>query len=112
MAFCTQPPVLRFSPLVSAKSAWAVVGLAELAYFKMINDQGSVNGRKIKLISVDDAFSPPKTVEQTRKLVEEHGVAIIFNSAGVGSLAVRKYLNDHPVPQLFVFAPPDTLDDP
>jgi branched-chain amino acid transport system substrate-binding protein len=108
----TEIKIGQTMPYSGPASAWGVVGRAELAYFKMINDQGGVNGRKIKLISLDDAFSPPKTVEQTRKLVEEHGVAIIFNSAGVGSLAVRKYLNDHHVPQLFVLAPPDRLNDP
>src|SRR6516225_5572691 len=58
-------------PYSGPVSAWGTVGRAELAYFKMVNDQGGVNGRKINLISLDDAFSPPKTVEQTRRLVEQ-----------------------------------------
>jgi branched-chain amino acid transport system substrate-binding protein len=99
-------------PYSGPASAWGAVGRAELAYFRMVNDHGGVNGRKIKLISLDDAFSRPKTVEQTRKLIEEEGVAIIFNSAGVGTMAVRKYLNDHHVPQLFVLGPVDQLNDP
>jgi branched-chain amino acid transport system substrate-binding protein len=99
-------------PYSGPASAWGTVGRAELAYFRMINDQGGINGRKIKLISLDDAFSPPKTVEQTRKLVEEDNVAFIFGSLGPGNLAVRKYLNDHRVPQLFVLAPTERYNDP
>jgi branched-chain amino acid transport system substrate-binding protein len=99
-------------PYSGPASAWGGVGLAEQAYFKMINDEGGINGRRIQLISLDDAFSPPKTVEQTRKLVEQDGVAIIFGSAGVGHTAVRKYLNDLHVPQLFVLGPPGELSDP
>src|SRR4029077_4320007 len=63
-------------------SAWGAVGRAELAYVKMINDRGGIRGRKITLISLDDGFSPPKTVEQTRKLVEDEGVAFIYGSIG------------------------------
>jgi ABC-type branched-subunit amino acid transport system substrate-binding protein len=71
----------------------------------MINDQGGVNGRKINLISIDDAYSPAKTVEQTRKLVEQEEVAAILNPLGTPTgLSVRKYLNDKKVPQLFVGA--------
>src|SRR5262249_2593539 len=99
-------------PYSGPASAWGTVGQAELAYFKMINDQGGINGRKIILISRDDAFSPPKTVEQTRKLVEDDGVALIFGTLGPGNLAIRKYLNDRHVPQLFVLAPLETFNDP
>jgi branched-chain amino acid transport system substrate-binding protein len=99
-------------PYSGPASAWGTVGLAELAYFKMLNEQGGINGRKIKLISLDDAFSPPKTVEQTRRLVEQEGVALIFGSLGPGNLAVRKYLNDLHVPQLFVLAPTERYNDP
>jgi ABC-type branched-subunit amino acid transport system substrate-binding protein len=75
------------------------------AYFKMINEQRGVNGRKINLITLDDAYSPPKTVEQTRKLVEQEEVAAILNPLGTPTgLAVRKYLNDKKVPQLLVGA--------
>jgi branched-chain amino acid transport system substrate-binding protein len=100
-------------PYSGPASAWGTVGLAELAYFKMINEQGGINGRKIKLISLDDAFSPPKTVEQTRKLIEEERVAVIFSSiGGATNLAVRKYLNDNHVPQLFALDPSVKFNDP
>jgi branched-chain amino acid transport system substrate-binding protein len=82
------------------------------AYFKMINEQGGINGRKITLISLDDAFSPPKTVEQTRRLIEKEGVSIIFGSLGPGNLAVREYLNDQHIPQIFVLAPTEAYNDP
>ena len=108
----TEIKIGQTMPYSGPASAWGTVGRAELAYFKMINDQGGINGRKIKLISLDDAFSPPKTVEQTRKLIEEDKVALIFSSAGVGNMAIRKYLNDRHVPQLFVLGPPDQLNDP
>jgi len=108
----TEIKVGQTMPYSGPASAWGTVGRAELAYFKMINDQGGINGRKIKLISLDDAFSPPKTVEQTRKLVEEDNVAFIFGSLGPGNLAVRKYLNDRRVPQLFVLAPTERYNDP
>jgi branched-chain amino acid transport system substrate-binding protein len=99
-------------PYSGPASAWGAVGRAELAYFKMINEQGGINGRKINLISLDDAFSPPKTVEQTRKLVEQEGVSIIFGSLGPGNLAVREYLNGKHIPQIFVLAPTETYNDP
>jgi hypothetical protein len=92
--------------------AWGAVGRAELAYFKMINEQGGINGRKINLISLDDAFSPPKTVEQTRRLIEQEGVSIIFGSLGPGNLAVREYLNGNHIPQIFVLAPTETYNNP
>jgi hypothetical protein len=108
----TEIKIGQTMPYSGPASAWGTVGRAELAYFKMINDRGGINGRKIKLISLDDAFSPPRTVEQTRKLIEEDKVALIFSSAGVGNMAIRKYLNDRHVPQLFVLGPPDQLNDP
>lgn len=91
------------NPYSGPASAYGMVGLAEAAYFKMINDQGGVNGRKIRFISYDDAYSPPKTVEQTRKLVENDNVLFIFSSIGTApSLAVQKYMNQRKVPQIFV----------
>jgi branched-chain amino acid transport system substrate-binding protein len=108
----TEIKIGQTMPYSGPASAWGVIGRAELAYFKMINDQGGINGRKINLISLDDAFSAPKTVEQTRRLVEQEGVALIFGSAGLGNLAVRRYLNDHRVPQLFVLAPSELFNDP
>src|SRR3954451_18430431 len=93
------------SPYSGPASAYSVIAKAQLAFFKMINDQGGINGRKINLISIDDAYSPAKTVEQTRKLVEQEEVAAILNPLGTPTgLAVRKYLNDKKVPQLFVGA--------
>jgi len=93
------------SPYSGPASAYSVIAKTQLAYFKMINDQGGINGRKINLISVDDAYNPAKTVEQTRKLVEQDEVVAILNPLGTPTgLSVRKYLNDHKVPQLFVGA--------
>ena len=93
------------SPFSGPASAYSVIAKTQAAYFKMINEQGGVNGRKVNLITLDDAYSPPKTVEQTRKLVEQEEVAVILNPLGTPTgLAVRKYLNDKKVPQLFVGA--------
>ncbi len=83
------------------------------AYFKMINDQGGVNGRKINFISYDDAYSPPKTVEMTRKLVEEDGVLLIVGAIGTPTnSAIWHYMNQHEVPQLFVATGATKWDDP
>jgi ABC-type branched-subunit amino acid transport system substrate-binding protein len=93
------------SPFSGPASAYSVIARTQAAYFKMINEQGGVNGRKINLITLDDGYSPPKTVEQTRKLVEQEEVAAILNPLGTPTgLAVRKYLNEKKVPQLFVGA--------
>ncbi len=90
-------------PYSGPLSALSAVGRAQVAYIKMINDQGGINGRKVDLISLDDGYSPPKTVEQTRRLVEEDGVLAIFGSLGTpGNTATYKYLNQHHVPQLFI----------
>jgi branched-chain amino acid transport system substrate-binding protein len=94
-------------------SGFATIGRAELAYFKMINDGGGISGRKLNLISRDDGYSPPKTVEQIRKLVEEDKVAFIFQSLGdVTNAAVQRYLNDRGIPQLFVADGSSKWDDP
>jgi branched-chain amino acid transport system substrate-binding protein len=83
-------------------SAYAAFGKSQSAYFRMINDKGGVHGRKIRFISFDDGYSPPKTIEQTRRLVEQDNVFFIFASQGTTpSLVIRKYLNDHEVPQMF-----------
>ena len=81
----TEVKVGQTMPYSGPASAWGAVGRAELAYLKMINDRGGLRGRKIALISLDDGFSPPKAVEQTRKLVESDGVAFIFNTLGPGN---------------------------
>ena len=90
-------------PYSGPASSYAPIGRVEAAYIGMINSQGGINGRKIKLLSLDDGYSPPKTVEQTRKLVEEEGVACIFQQLGTPcATATRKYLNAKKVPQIFV----------
>ena len=94
-------------------SAYGVIGKTEAAYFKMINEMGGVNGRKINFISLDDAYSPPKTVEQTRRLVEQEQVAFVLNGLGTAPcLAVREYLNQNKVPQLFVATGAAAFGDP
>jgi branched-chain amino acid transport system substrate-binding protein len=94
-------------------SSYGTLGKSETAYFKMINDQGGVNGRKINFISVDDAYSPPKTVEQTRRLVEQEGVLLMLNSLGTPTnTAVWHYLNEKKVPQLFCGTGASKWNDP
>ena len=89
-------------PYSGGASAYGTIGRSEAAYFKMINEHGGVNGRKLTLISLDDGLSPPKTVEQTRRLVEQEGVLFMFQMLGTPtSIAARKYLNAAKVPQLF-----------
>jgi len=88
-------------PYSGPVSAYGTQGRAHAAYFRMINDQGGVNGRKIRLISLDDGYSPPKTVEQTRKLVEQENVFAIVGALGTPQVtSVRKYLNERQVPQI------------
>jgi branched-chain amino acid transport system substrate-binding protein len=94
-------------------SSYGAIGKVQQAYFDMINAQGGINGRKITFLSLDDGYSPPRTVEQTRKLVEQEGVAIMFNSLGTPTnSAVQKYLNQKKVPQLFVATGGDKWGDP
>lgn len=101
----TEIKIGQTMPYSGPASAYGTQGRAEAAFWKMINSQGGINGRKITLLSMDDGYSPPKTVEQTRKLVEQEEVAAILNPLGTPTgLAVRKYLNDKKVPQLFVGA--------
>ena len=69
-------------PYTGPVTAYSTLGKGEVAYFKMLNDQGGVNGRKINLLSLDDGYAPPRALEQTRKLVEQDGVAFIFSSIG------------------------------
>jgi ABC-type branched-subunit amino acid transport system substrate-binding protein len=90
-------------PYSGPASAYGTIGRVEAAYFKKINEAGGINGKKLTLISLDDGYSPPKTVEQTRKLVEQENVVFVFNSVGTAAnSAVQKYLNTKGVPQLFV----------
>ena len=99
----TQIEIGQTMPYSGPVTAFGTLGKGELAFFHMINDEGGVNGRKIKLISLDDGYAPPKTVEQTRKLVEQEGVALLFSSIGTApNSAVQKYLNARKIPQLFI----------
>lgn len=89
-------------PYSGPASSYSVIGRAEDAYFRKVNEEGGVGGRKLRLLSLDDAYSPPKTVEQTRRLVEREQVAAIFGTFGTPTNAViRKYLNAQKVPHLF-----------
>jgi branched-chain amino acid transport system substrate-binding protein len=100
-------------PYSGPASAYGTIGKADAAYFAMINDHGGVNGRKINLISLDDGYSPPKTVEQTRKLVEDDQVLLDFNPLGTPTnTAIQRYLNAKKVPQLFVATGATKWGDP
>jgi branched-chain amino acid transport system substrate-binding protein len=100
-------------PLSGPASAYATISKAEAAYFRMINEKGGINGRKINLISYDDGYNPSKTVEQTRKLVESDEVLLTFQSLGTAeNAAVQKYLNDKKVPQLFTSTGATRFSDP
>src|SRR5438445_425342 len=100
-------------PFSGPASAYASIGKTQAAYFKMINDQGGINGRKINLIQYDDAYSPPKAVEQVRKLVESDEVLLTFQIIGTPSnAAVQKYLNSKKVPQLFAATGASKFTDP
>jgi ABC-type branched-subunit amino acid transport system substrate-binding protein len=100
-------------PFSGPASAYATIGKTQAAYFKMINDQGGVNGRKLNLIQYDDAYSPPKTVEQVRKLVEGDEVLLTFQLVGTPpNAAVQKYLNQKKVPQLFAATGASRFTDP
>jgi branched-chain amino acid transport system substrate-binding protein len=98
-------------PYSGPASAYGTVGRADLAYFDKINSEGGINGRKIKLISLDDAFNPAKTVEQTRKMVEEDQILAIFNSIGPGQQGIKKYVTQKKVPHLFIGSGAKEWDD-
>jgi ABC-type branched-subunit amino acid transport system substrate-binding protein len=90
-------------PYSGPVSAFGALGKGEVGYFKMLNERGGINGRKINLISLDDSYAPPKTVEQTRRLVESDEVALIFSSIGTAhNTAIAKYLQSKNIPQLFL----------
>jgi branched-chain amino acid transport system substrate-binding protein len=94
-------------------SAYGIIGKTEEAYFKMINDEGGINGRKINWVSYDDGYSPPKTVEQIRKLIESDEVLFVFNALGTPTqTAVQKYQNMKRVPQLFLATGASKWNDP
>src|ERR1700742_1414307 len=99
----TENKIGNIMPYSGPASAYGVIGKTEQAYFDKINSEGGINGRKIKFLSYDDAYSPPKAVEQARRLVEDDGVLLIFNPLGTPSnSAIEKYMNNKKVPQLFV----------
>jgi ABC-type branched-subunit amino acid transport system substrate-binding protein len=100
-------------PYSGPASAYGAIGKAELAYFQMINDQGGINGRKVNLISLDDAYSPPRAVEQVRKLVEEEQVLALFQTLGTPTnTAVHEYVNARKVPHLFLATGATKWGDP
>src|SRR2546422_9975446 len=100
-------------PYSGPASAYGVICKTEEAYFKKINAEGGINGRKISFISYDDGYSPPKAVEQVRKLVESDEVLLVFNPLGTPSnSAIEKYLNAKKVPQLFVATGATNSNDP
>jgi len=109
----TEIKIGQTNPFSGPASAYATIGKTQAAYIKMINDQGGVNGRKITLIQYDDAYSPPKAVEQVRKLVESDEVLLTFQLLGTPSnAAVQKYLNAKKVPQLFAATGASRFTDP
>jgi branched-chain amino acid transport system substrate-binding protein len=109
----TEIKIGNIMPYSGPASAYGVIGKTEEAYFKKINAEGGINGRKINFISYDDAYSPPKTVEQARKLVESDEVLLVFNPLGTPpNTAIQKYLNSKKVPQLFVATGATKWNDP
>jgi branched-chain amino acid transport system substrate-binding protein len=109
----TEIKIGQTMPYSGPVSAYGVIGRTQAGYFKMINDQGGINGRKINFISLDDGYSPPKTVEQVRRLIEQEHVAFLFQTLGTPSnLAIRQYCNDNKVPQLFLATGATTFSDP
>src|SRR5258707_2790890 len=109
----TEIKIGNIMPYSGTASAYGVIGKTEAAYFKKINAEGGINGRKINFISYDDAYSPPKAVEQARKLVESDEVLFIFNPLGTPSnSAIQKYMNAKEVPQDFVSSGAAQWNDP
>jgi branched-chain amino acid transport system substrate-binding protein len=109
----TEIKIGNIMPYSGPASAYGVIGKTEAAYFKMINDAGGINGRKINFVTYDDGYSPPKAVEQARKLVESDEVLLIFNSLGTANnTAIQKYMNSKKVPQLFVATGATKWNDP
>jgi branched-chain amino acid transport system substrate-binding protein len=109
----TEIKIGNVMPYSGPASAYGIIGKIEEAYFKMINDEGGANGRKINFITYDDGYSPPKTVEQVRKLIESDEVLLVFNALGtLTQSAVQKYQNAKKVPQLFVATGASKWNDP
>jgi branched-chain amino acid transport system substrate-binding protein len=109
----TEIKIGNIMPYSGPASAYGVIGKTEQAYFNKVNAEGGINGRKINFVSYDDGYSPPKTVEQARKLVESDEVLFIFNSLGTPpNSAIQKYMNSKKVPQLFVATGATKWNDP
>ncbi|WP_426421083.1 ABC transporter substrate-binding protein [Bradyrhizobium genosp. A] len=109
----TEIKIGNIMPYSGPASAYGIIGKTEEAYFKMINDKGGINGRKINFVTYDDGYSPPKAVEQVRKLVESDEVLAVFNPLGTPSnSAIQKYLNAKKIPQLFVATGATKWNDP
>jgi len=101
------------APYSGPASAYGTIARAEAAYFQKRNDEGGINGRRIEFLTLDDAYSPAKTVEQTRKLVEQDDVVAVFSSVGTApNISVQKYLNAKRIPQLFVSSGATRWNDP
>ena len=100
-------------PYSGSLEVFGAIGKAEAAYFEMINERGGINGRKVRFISYDDKSDPSTALELTRGLIEKDNVLLMFGSFGTpGNFAVRTYLNDRQIPQLFVASGDDHLSDP
>src|SRR5450432_61145 len=109
----TEIKIGNIMPYSGPLSAYATIGKTEAAYFKKINEEGGINGRKLNFISYDDGYNPAKTVEQARKLVEDDEILLIFNPLGTpGNTAIQKYMNAKKVPQLFVSTGAAKWNDP
>jgi branched-chain amino acid transport system substrate-binding protein len=109
----TEIKIGNIMPYSGPLSSYALIGRTEAAFFKKLNDEGGINGRKINFISYDDNYSPPKTVEQARKLVESDDVLFMFQSLGTPTnTAIQKYMNQKQVPQLFVATGATKFGDP
>ena len=109
----TEIKIGNITPYSGPASAYGVIGKTEQAFFDKINAEGGINGRKIRFLSYDDGYSPPKAVEQARRLVEDDGVLLIFNPLGTPSnSAIRTYMNGKKVPQLFVATGASKWNDP
>ena len=109
----TEIKIGNIMPYSGPASAYGVIGKTEEAYFKKINAEGGINGRKINFVTYDDGYSPPKAVEQARKLVESDEALLVFNSLGTANnTAIQKYMNSKKVPQLFVATGATKWNDP
>ena len=109
----TEIKIGQTHPYSGPVSALGTMGKSQLAYFQMVNDEGGINGRKVKLISLDDGYNPAKTVEQVRKLVEQEEVLLLFSTNGTPTnTAIHKYVNTRKVPHLFIAAGASKWGDP